>query len=79
MPGPEPLIIQIQWPDERQQELKVEDRLTFGRTRDNRCCIKDAFLSRRHAEIIRVGEHWHLREVEAKNPVMVERGGERFG
>ena len=78
MPEPEPLIIHIQWPDKTQQELKVEDRLTFGRTKDNSCRIKDAYLSRRHAEIVRVGAHWHLRELDAKNPIRIDHDGQSY-
>lgn len=50
-------------------------RITIGRTPDNDLQLENLALSRRHAEIVRNGAGWRLRDLESKNGFHVN--GER--
>jgi sigma-B regulation protein RsbU (phosphoserine phosphatase) len=48
-----------------------KERTTIGRSRDSDICLPDQWLSRMHAEIVRQGERFQLRDLGSKNGTLL--------
>jgi pSer/pThr/pTyr-binding forkhead associated (FHA) protein len=71
-----PKIVVI-FPDGKEETHDLrEDRISLGRTEDNAICINDQSVSSRHAEFIRVGGDYQLKDLDSTNGTRVN--GERI-
>ncbi|MDQ6809685.1 MAG: FHA domain-containing protein [Verrucomicrobiota bacterium] len=52
----------------------VESTITIGRLPDNAICIADPSVSGRHAQFLRVGESYHLKDLGSTNGTRVNGG-----
>lgn len=78
VPPPEPVAVQDdQAPSVLLETLTVGDgahdvvlrgeRVRIGRLSDCDICLEDANVSRRHAEVVRVGDDWYVRDLQSTN------------
>jgi len=73
LPGASALLIVQRGPNSGSRFLLDADRTTAGRHPDSEIFLDDVTVSRRHAEFVKAGDGFHVRDVGSLNGTYVNR------